>query len=89
MWPYGYPEPAPSLPAPRSGSIGAPLNVIVYDTGLAPPTQSFYPPKVVRLSKYDKENIDVNPADGIADLYYAGHGSPSPVSSRRWHPASR
>lgn len=74
MWPDGFPEPAPSLPTPRAATIGAGTDVVVYDSGLASPTQSDHPANVVRLAPRDAEAVDVRPADGIADLYFAGHG---------------
>lgn len=74
MWPNGYPQPAPALTPPRAAVLGAGTNVVVYDTGLASPAQSDHPATVVRLTPQDAEAVDTRLADGIADLYYAGHG---------------
>jgi hypothetical protein len=74
MWPAGFPSPAPSLPPTRPSTAGAGVNIVVFDSGLASPTQSLHPANVVRLTSQDVESVDTRPTDGIVDLYFGGHG---------------
>jgi Subtilase family len=79
MWPNGYPKPIKDLTPPRQASPGAPsigsgIEIMLYDTGLAPLTQSSPPANVSQLTSGDVETLDATvPPDQIVDLYYGGH----------------
>ena len=74
MWPDGFAAATTVEEKPRGATLGAGVDIWVYDSGLPPTKDGNWAPNVSRLTPADVEHLDVlDPNGNIVDIYSGGH----------------